>query len=64
MVSSTGARHTDSMDDWVEDLINLWREQECLYNNKIPSYHDRDKKRMAFQSIQQKLNVETTGKFE
>lgn len=42
-------------DDEVELLINLWSQHECLYNCKVPEYHNKDERSKAQQAIKEKL---------
>ena len=42
----------------IVKLIELWSNEECLYNIKIDEYHDKDKRILALKRIKDALEVE------
>lgn len=37
--------------DFIEDFINLYREQECLWNTKSADYNHKSKRRAAYDKL-------------
>jgi len=53
------------MVSWTEELedklIELWQQNECLYNTRCKVYSDRVKKRSAIEKIAKEIDV--TGSY-
>lgn len=49
-------------EETLEKIIELYREQPCLYNVKLKEYHNRDMKKMALEKIANDLGI--TSKYD